>query len=565
MLTIKPNLHWRYTLMIVHSVIVMLRDDAPVPLVVWDTVLSKMVTDLSHVRKVCIRALGKALSLLQTRRRSKEPRDPSEAPFQEKNFGLWNGPLPSRPPRDTGEKSEHFTAEYEAEVLSLLGARLKDGAWLSKLVTYMSVVQSGRPKDFVGSQAQMFKALFKMLGVEALAAFEPFLKGLSEDASAHARLSSDVFMGQQCLASELVGGLVRGMKYWEPENKERGQKIVLLVLSRVLNAPEMESVGVWSAALRFAIFDRHPASVKWLLTFVFDLASPPPGGGGVGGVIVVVKRLLMTRPLLNELSWRCAPLQRQLLHDLTSMLAHPSAQARDCVASCLATVSRVSWSPPFPDVASIGDEMQDAAMSGVRAQPETAIFRKGELVRPTSTMHRLVSSVAEEASSLSEKVAKAQAEASPGGEEGKEVAESLKADEEELKNRRQVLVLWLISVCPVYEHMYQSPLAAHLACLLPQLLQTIADKDKTLAKQAKSCAEYVANTPMLAPAILPHVLSTAQAMIASQSWHVRAAVLPFLQTVMFRHQFVVKSADMDKVRATPHTHNHPIPIPGHLR
>ena len=104
-----------------------------------------------------------------------------------------------------------------------------------------------------------------------------------------------------------------------------------------------------------------------------------------------------------------------------------------------------------------------------------------------------------------------------------------------------------MSLCPVYEHMYQSPLAAHLPAVLPQLLQTIADKDRPLAKHAKGCTEFVANTPMLAPSVLPRVLSTAQEMVASPSWHVRAAVLPFLQTTMFRHQFVVRREDMDKV------------------
>jgi len=123
-----------------------------------------------------------------------------------------------------------------------------------------------------------------------------------------------------------------------------------------------------------------------------------------------------------------------------------------------------------------------------------------------------------------------------------------KEDEAELKHRRYVLVSWLITVCPVYEHMYQSPLAPHLPALLPQLLMTIADKDRSLSKQAQACTEYVANTPMLSSAVLPQVLSTAEAMLVSTSWHVRAAVLPFLQTLLFRHQFVLHKGDMGKVR-----------------
>ena len=40
------------------------------------------------------------------------------------------------------------------------------------------------------------------------------------------------------------------------------------------------------------------------------------------------------------------------------------------------------------------------------------------------------------------------------------------------------------------------------------------------------------------------VLSTAEAIVIAPSWHVRAAVLPLLQTIIFRHQFVVSEADM---------------------
>jgi hypothetical protein len=47
---------------------------------------------------------------------------------------------------------------------------------MEKVVKYSSIIQSGRPREFVGSNAQMYKGLFKFLGPRALDAFMPFLK-----------------------------------------------------------------------------------------------------------------------------------------------------------------------------------------------------------------------------------------------------------------------------------------------------------------------------------------------------------------------------------------------------
>ena len=44
------------------------------------------------------------------------------------------------------------------------------------------------------------------------------------------------------------------------------------------------------------------------------------------------------------------------------------------------------------------------------------------------------------------------------------------------------------------------------------------------------------------------VLAAVHAAAESSSWHVRATVLPFLQIILFRHQFAIRPADMQRVR-----------------
>jgi hypothetical protein len=59
------------------------------------------------------------------------------------------------------------------------------------------------------------------------------------------------------MAAEIVGGLVRGIKYWDLDCQRQAQAQVRAILDFVVSIPEMESAGIWASGLRFAIFDRH--------------------------------------------------------------------------------------------------------------------------------------------------------------------------------------------------------------------------------------------------------------------------------------------------------------------
>ena len=115
----------------------------------------------------------------------------------------------------------------------------------------------------------------------------------------------------------------------------------------------------------------------------------------------------------------------------------------------------------------------------------------------------------------------------------------LKAEEAELKNLRHSLIQIVSGVCPNFEGMYTCPLSPHLPALILPLLQALEDRDQDLCKQAKRCAELSANTPMLSASVLPQVLGSVYLLGEFKSWHVRSAVLLFLQIIAFRHQFLM--------------------------
>ena len=217
----RVGLNWRFKLMIIDAVTVMLRDDTATPLLVWQTILDGMVSDIAHIREACYPALGSALELLQTGQQSKEDRDQAQTRFPDKAFFHCNGPPPATLPdgRACAVRTHACSPEYVQLVLDLITRHFEDPSYLDRLISALSIIQLGRAKSFVGSHAQMFKGLFKALGPRILRCLRPFLDSVNQDPQAHTKMSSDVFMGKQCLAAEVLGGLVRGAKYWSDDDR----------------------------------------------------------------------------------------------------------------------------------------------------------------------------------------------------------------------------------------------------------------------------------------------------------------------------------------------------------
>jgi hypothetical protein len=313
---------------------------------VWEALLSGLISDISHLRKLCFRAVSTALELLQTTQQSKEDADGMQRVFPDKNLQLWNGRAATAPIKRQSYRARAaaVTDEYREEVLKLVRQRFSDEGFMESLTKLLSLVQSARAKHFVGSLAQMWKALFKALGLPILDAVKPFLDKVVSEKDGHAKLSTDVYLGQQCMAAEIVAGLVRGMKYWPPDAQLLAKHQVRAMIDFTVSIPEMESAGVWASALRFAIFDRHPTRISWLMVELFD--AFPPFHKDANSTLVC-RRISLLKPLINELSWRGGPLSRQLLHDVAPFLASPFTQTREYAASCVGLISRVTWGPAF--------------------------------------------------------------------------------------------------------------------------------------------------------------------------------------------------------------------------
>jgi hypothetical protein len=79
-----------------------------------------------------------------------------------------------------------------------------------------------------------------------------------DESQTQSRISSDMYVGQQCLCAEIFGGLVRGVKYWDQKDRDQALQRAAVILHHVIRQPETESVGIWSSCMKFCAYNRHP-------------------------------------------------------------------------------------------------------------------------------------------------------------------------------------------------------------------------------------------------------------------------------------------------------------------
>ena len=401
----------------------------------------------------------------------------------------------------------------------------------------------------MGYHAQMFKGIAKFLGACALFSTPLFAhldSFLADAAPTAARTSSDVYLGGHCLAAEMVAGLVRGVKYWGDADRARAQEKLRGVIQRVMATPETESIGIWTAALKFSVHERHPQRVAWLTTLLLEGALPAEVEA-VQSWLPICKRLMLLKPLVRELGWRSPALCKQLARDLLPHLAHPYAQMRECIGGLLAALSRAVWEPMrSPDRPTGAGEARDGGSGGGLGFVWSDAEANGDAERADGAceiMLTLVGEFSRRGTELAQRCKVAKERAAGEGDEEEE-----KRDRDELKHLRHTLIAWVCKVCPDYDGTYVSPCAPVLPVLLPLLLEAIEDSDQDIARQARACVELVANTPNLTR-VLPAILVALRGVAASHSYQVRSSVLPFLQVLVFRHQCTAGAREMEAVQA----------------
>ena len=145
----------------------------------------------------------------------------------------------------------------------------------------------------------------------------------------------------QCLAAELVSGVIRATVSLETGIQEKVVSHLETILQSTLQNITLESCGDWVEALRFGICNRDPKRFQWLSRAVADIT--PSVEASTSSAIVSLK---LKQSLLIEYGWKGYSFALAIVDHLFSSLSGLSKTVREEAARCLVLVALIDASLP---------------------------------------------------------------------------------------------------------------------------------------------------------------------------------------------------------------------------
>jgi len=241
------------------------------------------------------------------------------------------------------------------------------------------------------------------------------------------------------------------------------------------------------------------------------------------------KILQFIQPFLAETSWRAPNYNVQVLKILVNRVASPFKQVREELANLLALVTRNLWHNPIIGIT--------AAFSS--SEESSSTFFESSFASIQGTVFNMKTT--SEGSIDSEPPLMADSME----EEGKpRTGQSESA--EDTSHARETL---LLTVLHALRNAAVSPVALHTKRFLRVLFASLTDDDRDTANLAKQAAALVAQVILFhhkpRVAFVEHLLALPR---PNTFWHIKAAMLPFLQIFLFNHRFLMSNDDINRVR-----------------
>jgi len=556
----EAKVGWKCGLLLSSSLFALLRDDRDVPVSIAQFYLRNLADDLINVRSMASRAVSIILAIAKKRPLKSrllcgpsyaEPQflgadadgpsaadaaaaaaapapgnrvDNTSHTFQsdaaarpqtkeavestiyvDKNYIGWNSwPVDMQTYLPKGQQPAHASTEIDTLCEEFFG----DAEFVRKWVDFAAQAKSdGSAPPFHDPRAEVFKGIAKNFGGKALKFFQPEVERLlvedpADGAGEHA--------SKLRCAAEMVAGLVRGAKHWSYNETEELWAWVIPVLRKVLPTLSNLSIGDWSAAIRFCVYDRDPRRFYPLTDLLFELKLTMDENDTSFSQF---RRLLFLHTPLEELSWRGVQPALQLLTGLKDYLGHPYKLVREKISRCLFVVMRATWDPsltaPQKFFALAGAGADGDADAGVANVDATA-----------AAVHPIRAFALEMAATIG---------ANRAPVEDKEVRRTA-------TNLAKTVVQW---VTIAFNDGSSTALVPHLDGLLPHLFslpETDPDDDE-LGKLTRQALGFAAQA-ILPKSCMEAYFESVVAVASDPSWHARRRVLLFLQVLTFRNLFV---------------------------
>eukprot|EP00698_Gefionella_okellyi_P010190 TRINITY_DN262_c0_g1_i3.p1 TRINITY_DN262_c0_g1~~TRINITY_DN262_c0_g1_i3.p1 ORF type:complete len:1777 (-),score=290.85 TRINITY_DN262_c0_g1_i3:876-5441(-) len=496
------SLHWRYRLMAIGGIMLVLRPNVIVPARLTELLCDSVISDSAPERTAAVKALGLLLAVNKPVRprsvvtASDERVAPCNVPqmgpstpaeweamvLHDKDYHGWSASpaFPLYGPRIVPVIST-TASRAAAEVIV---AKFQQGGLISRLVGFLADEQRTGSSAFSETTAILFKGLAQTLELPFAAILLPLAAEL---------VQSETDRGKHVTACEILAGCVRGTKHWSFSDLQAFYPLAAQVLNVALVKMPQDAVSDWCSAFRFIYADRDPRRLSWLTDILFKDPLAPATAAAQG------RRLKFISQVMSQQAWRCAPRALSLLDHLEPHIAHQFKQVREKIARCLAVAMRVLW------------------INGIETNDRIATLC-------TRVAHRLNAGIAHGWTSADEAV-----------------------EAQEFIRFRRTVLTWISNCC---HSGYTHTAAPFVLPLLPGLLQAHDDPDREIVAQARVCCGYVAQV-VFQTQVQP-LLNAVVAAAASASWRVRMATLVFIQLSGYNHAFlfdaVAKGQMMDVVQ-----------------
>lgn len=343
--------------------------------------------------------------------------------------------------------------------------------------------------------AKLFKSLVRESGM-------PILQQLRAPLEDAAGAFED--RGKQCIAAEIIAGLIRSDAACVTEAWHGWIRPLLI---KVVLHTTVESAVEWAAAVRYAIGGKGWSGrrIPALRSCVLEcLVHPLPEGAATS---IVTKRLMLLQTALLELGPdQELEFQAKLLTEIIEYMSHPAAQVREAVGSLICKLGANLQLSSSEGQARIGssrvqDRTLQLLLEGAKSATET-IQIKGLNLESTKNA---------------------------SGDTSKDA---------------------LKRIDTAFHFVIASVKSGTVEVLMPILLELLSPIlymqdtwDKDVKALAKKCMQFWM-WQLFPSGHLEGVVAAIMSAARHTNWHTRVAALTFLPPIVFRHNFIMKPDDL---------------------
>ncbi|XP_067680549.1 proteasome activator complex subunit 4-like [Haliotis asinina] len=546
------KLTWKFSQISMELMAILLRHDREAPPEVVACFVKHLCHDALYIRKLAMSAVSAVLKQ-QKRKHPKVPVDPykrsgctpppqgsscvpgdrpdnmwhqynltdlpvtrekwDKAEFVDKtHWGYYSWPkeMLVYAPYDKQPKPELSRSEMN-EAAQCIYDSFSSKEFVEKLISFLSLEElKGRDK-FRTKYLVLFKGLFRNYGDTFLPNFQPHIERLMGD------LSHDKHDSSQRCAMEILAGIIRGSKHWAFEKVERLWTWACPLLATSLSNITIETVDDWGSFYTSLSESRDPRKLHWLLTMLME--NPLRGEGGAFGD---ASRLYAVQNALIDQEWRVPQLLHQLLEYLKPHLAHPYKNVRDRIGSVLSNVFLYDY--------------KICPQSGVRS-PHRHTFLEEILPQLQQLKDIMTEQPGNNGPKVESTASAVVASSSITKPEPMELEDNGTEDDDRKKAIRlcKTVMKWLQNNHTRAFYSSHADVFPLLPIICTLESESTDDDLKTDCATALMCLAQ----SLIQPDHIQVALTTVREVAGLQSWHARAAILRYIQAVVFGNMFLM--------------------------